>query len=273
VEGNRPFVDITFYRADGSQRSARFLVDTGGGGFLLAEPLARDVGLRWGAAQREEDKEFAVVAEPPSPSIGGVALELEPTRVFVMIGTDNILPPAAPGRAEGMLPGHVLVRYHIVFDYPQGRFTIARHGVLTPRGTQSPMPVAARSGFPRTEVEVDGEVHGFLLDTGASFTMVSEALLKSWGEKHSDWPRHEGADGDAKTLGGQTLETMFVPVAKWGPHELREFGVTSQREGAFERYMSPMMAAPILGALGGNVLKRFRVELDYKNERMYLSTP
>jgi hypothetical protein len=135
------------------------------------------------------------------------------------------------------------------------------------------MPVGKTSGFPRTEIEVAGTTCGFLLDTGASFTMVSEALLESWGEKHPGWPRHKGAFGDARTLGGQTLETMVVPTARWGDHALRELGVTSQREGTFERYMSSMMKEPIVGALGGNVLKKFRVELDYKNEALYLSAP
>ncbi|HJZ82516.1 MAG TPA: hypothetical protein VKD91_19285 [Pyrinomonadaceae bacterium] len=55
--------------------------------------------------------------------------------------------------------------------------------------------------------------------------------------------------------------------------QLTQFGVTSQRQGTFERYMSSMMTAPIVGSLAGNVLKRFRVELDYPNAKLYLSTP
>ena len=31
MEGNRPYIDLTFRGPDGSTRSARFLVDTGGG--------------------------------------------------------------------------------------------------------------------------------------------------------------------------------------------------------------------------------------------------
>ena len=48
VEKNRPYVELTFQRPDGSRRKARFLVDSGGGGFSLTEPLARDLGLKWG---------------------------------------------------------------------------------------------------------------------------------------------------------------------------------------------------------------------------------
>jgi hypothetical protein len=133
------------------------------------------------------------------------------------------------------------------------------------------MPVSKRSGFPRTELAIDHAAHGFLIDTGASFTMVSEVVLKRWGEGHPGWERYEGAVGDAVTLGGQTLETMIVPSAAWGMFELKDVGVVSQREGTFEQWMSSMMAAPIIGALAGNVLKRFRLELDYVNEALYLS--
>ncbi|MEO7454751.1 MAG: hypothetical protein ABIY52_00720 [Gemmatimonadaceae bacterium] len=272
VEGSRPFVQVTFRKPDGGVRTARFLLDTGGGGFLIAEPLARELGLEWGKTEREEGREFALVTALPSAFIGDFPLALNPQRTLVTIGQGNILPAAAPGQAEGTIPGHVLAQYHVVFDYPDATFTIARPGVLMPTGAGLPMPVAKRSGFPRTEINVDGSTYGLLLDTGASFTMVSEVLLHAWGSQHPDWPRHAGAVGEAATLGGMTLETMSVPGAQWGSHQLQEFGVVSQREGTFERYMSGMMAAPIVGSLAGNVLKHFRVELDYANERLYLTT-
>lgn len=66
---------------------------------------------------------------------------------------------------------------------------------------------------------------------------------------------------------------MLVPTARWGAHEIREFGVVSQQEGVFERGMSRMMTDPIVGALGGNVLKHFRIELDYAKQVLYLSRP
>jgi len=88
---------------------------------------------------------------------------------------------------------------------------------------------------------------------------------------HGDWKRYPGAYGDAATLGGQTLETMFVPSATWAGKPLTGVDVTSQREGVFEKWMSSMMTAPIIGSLGGNVLSHFRVELDYPNQKLYLS--
>jgi predicted aspartyl protease len=271
VQGHRPLVELTFRKPDGTTRTAKFLVDSGGGGFLIVGPLAKELGLALGETMREEGQAMAMVTTPIAVSVDTFALELDPKRVLVMIDRDNMLPPAAPGRAEGMLPGHVLARYHVVFDYPKATFTIARAGALEPTGTALPMPVSTQTGFPRTEIEVDGKTHGFLLDTGASFTMVSQALLESWGTAHADWKRHPGAFGEAATLGGQTLETMFVPKVTWAGHQLVEVGVTSQKAGVFEDWMSSMMTAPIVGALAGNVLEQFRVELDYPNQKLYVS--
>jgi hypothetical protein len=98
-----------------------------------------------------------------------------------------------------MLPGQVLAHYLVIFDCPQGKFTLARPNVLTPKGIPLPMPVGPESGYPRTEIEVAGTKYGVMIDTGASFTMVSEALLKAWGQAHPDWPRYPGAYGEAKT--------------------------------------------------------------------------
>lgn len=36
---------------------------------------------------------------------------------------------------------------------------------------------------------------GFLLDTGASFRMVSEAVIKRWHANHPDWPMVVGQHG------------------------------------------------------------------------------
>lgn len=273
VEGNRPYVLVTFQRADGSTRAARMLLDTGGGGFLLTERLARDLRVTRGPTTHEEGQAFARVTSPVIARVGPVSLALNPQRIAVMVGRDNVLPTAAAGHAEGMLPGHVLAQYQVVFDYPARTFTLAAPGILTPRGTPLPMRVGNPSGFPRTEWQVDGTTYSMLLDSGASFTMVSDVVLKAWGQRHPDWPRYPGAFGEAATLGGQTLETMLLPKGQWGPFPLGEVGVTSQREGTFERYMSSIVRAPIVGALAGNVLKGFRVELDYAHERLYLSRP
>lgn len=66
---------------------------------------------------------------------------------------------------------------------------------------------------------------------------------------------------------------MFVAHGMWGGQPLVDFGVVSRQAGVFEKWMSSMMTAPIVGSLAGNVLKRFRVDLDYPNQKLYLSVP
>ncbi len=267
VQSGRPYVELTLSGAEGSSRKARFLVDTGGGAFILSEKLASELKLKLGESSQEDGQRFARVSGTVRASLNDFELELNPNRTIVQIGS------GPPHLADGMLPGHILAKYHVVFDYPNRIFTLALPRLIKPEGAPLPMPTHKKSGFPRTEIVVDGETYGLLLDTGASFTMVSEALLKKWGSQNPNWARYPGAHGDAKTLGGMTLETMYLSNAKWGAFEITAVGVTSQREGTFERWMSSMTTTPIVGALAGNVLKNFRIELDYANEKLYISRP
>lgn len=105
----------------------------------------------------------------PEPGLGGFELNLT--------GCHAVIVDPLPGMPiEGMLPGHVLRNHDVVFDYPNYTFTISGPGTPKAEGLRLAAPVAAESGFPRVELEVDGEKLGFLLDTGAAFTMVS----KTW---------------------------------------------------------------------------------------------
>jgi predicted aspartyl protease len=271
IDGNRPYIELAFRRGDGSARKARFLVDTGGGAFLLTEPLARDLGVQWDRINREGDQQYGHAVNPPAAFVGPMQLALDPQRVMVVLGVDKILPQAPGGPREGVFPGHLLAQHDVVFDYPQGTFTLAAPGALKPKGILIPMPVAPESGFPRTEVKIDGRKYGFLLDTGASFTIVSEVLTKEWHKSHPEWRHYSGAYGEAATLGAQTLETMFIPEARWAGFEVRDIGVTSQAKGTFEEWMSSMMTAPIVGSLAGNVLTHYRLHLDYLHQTLYVS--
>jgi hypothetical protein len=90
----------------------------------------------------------------------------------------------------------------VIFDYPARSFTLARPGSLKPRGVAIPSPISEGPCFPRIELEVGGKKYGFLLDTGASFTMVALGQLKTWAQEHPDWKVTEGAVGRANMMGG-----------------------------------------------------------------------
>jgi len=269
VENNRPFVDLEFTRPNGTIRKARFWVDTGGGGFIMVEPLARELGLKLGTVTSEGDSQFAST-ETPVVHIGRMRLNLEGARAIVAIGQSKMM-PGVP--AEGLLPGHVLMRYHVVFDYPGRKFQIAKPGTVKPRGSKLPAPINKRSGFPRIEAMIGNVIYGFLLDTGASFTMVSQELLNKWVTEQPEWPQAKGAVGSANMgLGSVEVNGLMMRIPRVGISRFQLSGaaVVSRPKGTFENYMSQMMSAPIVGAIGGNILKQFRVEIDYANGAAYL---
>ena len=177
--------------------------------------------------------------------------------------------------AEGMVPGRVLQRYYVVFDYPAGTFTLAAPGTVKPVGDRFAAPIG-RTGFPRIELTIAGETNGFLLDTGATYTMVSQAVVDRWAAAQPSWPRVTGAVGMANMFGGklEASATMLrLAEATWGGHRIEQAAIVSRPIGTFEKFMSNMMTSPIVGAIGGNVLKQFRIEIDYANGAVYLQKP
>ena len=268
VEFNRPFIDLEFSRPDGSPRKARFWVDTGGGGFLFCEALARDIGMKFGAEVHEEGERSAPTM-PPRTSLGKMALNVDGARASILLGKKTILPGV---EAEGLFPAHLLRRYHVIFDYPGGKFTLAKPGALKPRGVRIATPVQQRSGFPRLEIQIAGQTFGFLLDTGASFTMVSREQIETWIKAHPEWPNAVGAAGAANMgLGKMEADGLMLGLlqAELGPFQLKAIAAISRPKGTFEKYMSGMMTQPIIGAIGGNVLRAFRIEIDYANNATY----
>jgi predicted aspartyl protease len=268
VEFNRPFVDLEFTRPDGSLRKARFWVDTGGGGFILCEPLANDLKLTLGAVMSEGGQRYAGI-KPPEARLGGMPLNLKEARASVAVGKKTI---SEGVNAEGLFPGHILARYHVIFDYPGRKFTLAPPNSLKPRGLRIDSPVNQRSGFPRIEAQVGGQTYGFLLDTGASFTMISQELLEQWASKNAGWSKTTGAYGAANMgLGPVEAKALMLrmPEMRLANFPLQRVAAVSRPKGTFENYMSQMMAAPIKGAIGGNVLSAFRIEIDYANGATY----
>jgi Aspartyl protease len=264
LEGNVPMIDLEFVRADGSIQTGRFVVDSGGGAFLLTEKLANAIGLKpTGTAANSEGARFAP-APPPQVRVGGMPLDLKGARVLIMAGQDHF---NFRDGADGMFPGHVLERYHAVFDYPGRKFTLSAPGSVKPRGVAVPSPVRPNNGFVRIDLAVGGRKFGFLLDTGASYTMISKATLEEWSAAEgTPWPRHVGAVGSANMVGGKSdaeALMMRVPEMRLGEFVIGGAGAVSRPVGVYEKSMSGMMTAPIVGALGGNVLRQFRVEIDY----------
>jgi hypothetical protein len=269
-ENNRVYLDLDVALPNGRSRKARFWVDTGGGALILAEPLAREAGLTFGGTKIRPEGIEMQASTKPRLRVGGLPLDLSSCRSFVVLHSRHIFPDSS---AEGFLPPCALRHYQVVFDYPARRFTLARPGTLTLRGRRVPAAFDADTGFFRIELKVAGKSYGFLLDTGASFTMASQTLIESWEAAHPRWPRLTGAVGPANMIGTPMEANALLvrlPSAEWGPFSLRDVGVVSRPPGTFEEKMSRLTPAPVMGSLAGNVLRAFRLSVDYPAGNVYL---
>ena len=265
VEGNAPIITLTFKRPGGSVRTAQFLFDSGGGAIILDEELASDIGLKSkGAAISDEGEQFKAV-EVPAAFIGGMPLDLQTSKAFVHLGVASF---TNRDKVEGLLPGKALEHYQVVLDYPRQYLSVGTPGTLPHRGEGLPCPYIASSGHPRVEASIDGTSYGFLLDTGTQITLIREDLLRRWSQEHPNWTHSTGAVGPANEGTGQDVFLLRISTVQLGSFMLRSVVAASRPNDTYSAtsYETPAL---IFGALGGNVLRQFRVEIDYPRQQCF----
>jgi hypothetical protein len=264
LDHNRMTVAVEFPRPGGGVRTARAWVDTGGTDLLVSESLARVLGI-------EVPVPLAADRAVPSPSpapvmrLGGVALDTEGMRVSVRSGRF-----AVPGvQADCTLAPRCLRRLRVVFDYPARRLTVARPGVLTPRGEPVPCRVNAETGLFMVEATIEGEKLLLGVDNGSAGTWVSENLTAAWQSRHADWPHAVGAAGSTNLFGfpfETTGTLMQLPAVAIGPAAAaRDVAVLGLPQGLFDWY-SRKSAGAVAGFLGADVIARFRLEVDFPRQ-------
>jgi hypothetical protein len=268
VEGNAPIVTLSFKRPDGSIRSARFLFDSGGGAIILAEALAKDIGLKSKGTVLSDNGQQYQEVDLPAVLLGEMSIDLQTSKAFVHLGASSFIENRV--NVDGMLPGKALEHYQIVLDYPQHRFSVGGAGTFPHQGEKLPCPYVASNGHPRVDVGIDGIKYGFLLDTGTQVTLMREDLLKQWANEHPDWPRSIGAAGPANEGADPDDDFLLrIPRFELGSFTANHVAVASRPNETYSAttYDTP---AAIVGALGGNVLSRFRVEIDYPEQLCFI---
>ncbi len=250
LDHNRMVVEADVQRKDGTWRKARLWVDSGNPEFFASEALAG--------------------AEPPiAVRLGGTTLNLEgvtskvlrePRWVFGAIGID------------GNLPSTVLRKYHVIFDYPAMKLTLAVPGALKPRGLRASASIHPETGIVQIDGTLDGELKSFALDNGASYSFVPDDLLAQLSARHKEWPKRTGAVGAANIWGWwpkeETWPLLRVPAIDWGGVHLSDVGMAGLPKG-FAEWYSKKTARPVAGILGANAFKSLRVEIDYEAGAVY----
>jgi hypothetical protein len=253
----------------------RLLTDTGGGLFVTASAVERCGLLN-------------------SWSIGrGTVARLGPLQQHAWI-------PEPVGSArwisvwdhegDGMLGQRWFAGGIWTFDYPRKTLLLLSSPFRpTSEQTAHSVPLGfptfggLRSGnHPRFAVTIDGMPVESLFDTGATVQLTTHALkliddgrsreratsfvaaslFDHWHKDHPDWHVIENAEEKTQLA---IIEVPRIHVAGFdvGPAWF------TRRPDSAHQWMSTFMDRPILASIGGNVLKHFRVTVDYPDKVAY----
>ncbi|MEZ4370794.1 MAG: hypothetical protein R3B07_08210 [Polyangiaceae bacterium] len=282
VAGGRVFVAVDIQGANGTER-LRFHVDTGGNtpGLMLTSTAAAQLGV-----ERAEQL-------PTSIAIGGKTFELPKGARWTILSEEATSADRfrRKGFSVGQLGAGFLSRYlvcidpatkHLALSDPErveiapGDATFTQLFLQKLGSNQAVYPFVHVQFLEGTQI-VAGYV--MLVDSGASSSMIEQGQLDYLHKQHAKWRMSTGSFGDADMLGGampeQVLEAPALRLntmpSLFGTELLGSGALVSRARGTFQNMFGNLRPIGIQGALGGDVLTRFRVIIDYTKARLYVA--
>lgn len=261
IDHNRIFVELEFTRSDGAPRKALAFVDSGDPGFTFSRALFRQL-------HGEKAAQLHVL-------FAGI-----PLNVSAAVGAG---PYSYGGMFTGMpveanLPSTILEKYDVAIDYGNRTLTLARPGTMKFEGVRVPSRVDRKTGLISVETTIAGRNYAFAIDNGSAYTWIDRAVTKKWASSHPGWLRGLGAVGDANMNGSlPELTGMILRLPEVDLHGLKIVHVGALGVGpgwnasmpSFFKWYSRKTPGPVVGFLGGNVLRNFRLEIDYVHAETY----
>lgn len=269
----------------GGQR-LRFLTDTGGSDWMY-RAAALDLGLVAEPSVDESD-DWTPTLLPPFRDEAWIPSPLEDGSILLNPSMEVQNGPFPPIGGSGLLGQQWFSRRIWEVDYRTARLVLHQTPPTDDYPVTLPLGFPERDGqrtynFPRIQASVDGEQLDLLFDTGAHTNLTHEAMMQAgrngrrqatsfiintiahrWREQHPDWPVID--HGEAGT--GATM--IQVPSVYLGGLHTGPVWFTQRGDSNFVEHMSQWMDKPVVGALGGNALRAFRVLLDYPAARVSL---
>jgi predicted aspartyl protease len=230
-----------------------FVLDTGAGVSIVREGLGRTLelqNLEVKDALGAGDARISVqLGYANSMSVGGVTVEN--TRVAIVKSLPKCI-------GQGVIGYDFLKRCVVTLDYPHNTLTLMAGGEYDDHKPQSALPLKlARPDRPIILLEAlvnARRSYQFILDTGASQTVVSTALAEQMDAESSRGDMIVGAAGVAISSSG-ILKSLRIQDAL-----LKDVSVI------VSDVFSPINQAVgtnIDGILGYNILRKFRIIIDY----------
>lgn len=262
LDGNRVYARVAFLTPEGKPRKALVFVDLGSGSMILSKDLYAELGAG-------SNKALAF-------RMGKMRIAIESANV----ATDAWLPFSIgkDRKVEALLPAGVLQKYQVRFDYSARTMTLAQPATLALQGTAVPFLLSPKSGLIAVEATIDGKIYPITVDNGSAYSWIREATAQQWLPQHPDWQRGIGAVGPSNMrMADDGIETagvlVRIPVMEIGPLSVQSVGalaISPDNHGHdFMDWYSKKNAVPVIGWLGGNVLRHFKITIDYPNKISY----
>jgi predicted aspartyl protease/thioredoxin-like negative regulator of GroEL len=259
IVNNRPIIRV---RVNGSKEPLRFVIDTGAGMCVVSTAAADKIGLkpvaRGGLARAVGGVgRFEIVyGFIQTLQIGDTKVDRVPVYIRQFFNEQESV--------DGYIGLSVLSKYLSTVDYAGQTMTLlrgdARARAPEPSAAAVEIPIrTTSSGFWSGEINVEGveKPVNFIIDTGASISVVSQALAARTGMDklaQSGRIRVYGAAGLA-----ENIQTVLLPRVTLGSH-------ARQNVYAAVLDMEPINETAGFeqtGIVGGNVLRHFRVSFDF----------
>ncbi len=118
------------------------------------------------------------------------------------------------------------------------------------------------------EVVVFGQFFNVVLDTGASKTVFDKAEI----EKHMKDAELTISDRLSTGLGTNNMEshTIILPVLSIGKFKIKNFEAAVLDLSTISHAYSTLNLPPVIGVLGGDILKRYQAIINYKKLHLKL---
>lgn len=256
------YATLSFVRPDGTLYKTLAFVDLGSPSMVLSEALYKELHL---------DREKTLVFH-----VGAMPVRVDSS----VVTSDTWLPFSVAGNrsVEVLLPAGIMKKYEIVIDYGHRTLTLSQAGTLKPAGTPIPGRVNEKTGLIAVDVSIAGQAYPVTIDNGSAYTWLSRTTVEEWLARYPAWQRGRGAVGNSNMrMADDGIEAtgilVRIPEMRLGSLHLRQIGALaigpSTTNWDFIDWYSSKNALPVIGWLGGNVLRAFRITIDYPNRMTY----
>ncbi len=276
LHGNRPFIQVKI----NNKQTLRFVIDTGASLCVISDKAAEQLGIR---AVARGGHARAVGGNGSFPIVYGVLdsvgfgeakVELVPAYIRT-VHTSTEAPMEE--RADGYIGLSVLSNYAVTIDYKEKKLILDRSEVKeVPPPTDLPstpasinVPLRSTSGgLASAEGMLEGheKPFNFIIDTGASTTVISKAAVKRFALENLKLKNSlfrvigaAGIEDDVEAIGFQTL-TVNGLRQRNARALILNLDPVNETSG-FEQH----------GIIGGDFLRHFLVQLDLRTYQFHLT--